>query len=98
MRRRYRRSLYGHANQYGVFTDLALRWTVPGGVIAYVDANELSGCVREMAVKTIFVMLYTGAVTDRDRGTRPDQVNPYDGRPGRPHHRRRRGSLGRRIK
>ena len=27
-----------------------------------------------MAAKTIFVMLYTGAVTDRDRWIRPDQV------------------------
>jgi adenine-specific DNA-methyltransferase len=40
MRRQYRRSLYGHANQYGVFTDLALRWTVPGGVIAYVTPTS----------------------------------------------------------
>jgi BsuBI/PstI restriction endonuclease domain/BsuBI/PstI restriction endonuclease HTH domain len=31
-------------------------------------------CVREMAAKTIFVMLYVGAVTDRDRWIRPDQV------------------------
>src|SRR5688572_14897411 len=44
-------------------------------------AGHLSGrlpepdyCVREMAAKTIFVMLYTGAVTDRDRWIRPDQV------------------------
>ena len=28
-------------------------------------------CVREMAAKAIFVMLYTGAVTDRDRWIRP---------------------------
>ena len=40
LRRRYRRSLYGHANQYGVFTDLALRWTVRGGVIAYVTPTS----------------------------------------------------------
>ena len=71
MRRRYRRSLYGHANQYGVFTDLALRWTVPGGVIAYVTPTSFLDCVREMAVKTVFVMLYTGAVTDRDAGSGP---------------------------
>jgi len=31
-------------------------------------------CVREMAAKTIFVMLYIGAVTDRDLWLRPDQV------------------------
>jgi adenine-specific DNA-methyltransferase len=40
MRKRYQRSLYGHANQYGIFTDLALRWTVPGGVIAYVTPTS----------------------------------------------------------
>ena len=39
-RARYRRSLYGHANLYGVFTDLALRWTKPGGVIAYVTPTS----------------------------------------------------------
>lgn len=39
-RLRYRRSLYGHANLYGVFTDLALRWTKPVGVIAYVTPTS----------------------------------------------------------
>jgi len=39
-RARYRRSLFGHANLYGVFTDLALRWTKPGGVIAYVTPTS----------------------------------------------------------
>jgi adenine-specific DNA-methyltransferase len=34
-RKRYARSLYGHANLYGVFTDAALRWTKKGGLIAY---------------------------------------------------------------
>lgn len=36
----YRRSLYGHANLYGVFTDLAIRWAKPGGVIAYVTPTS----------------------------------------------------------
>lgn len=40
LRQRYRRSLYGHANQYGVFTDLALRWSAPGGVIAFVTPTS----------------------------------------------------------
>jgi len=40
LRERYKGSLYGHANLYGVFTDLALRWTVPGGVIAYVTPTS----------------------------------------------------------
>ena len=39
-RRHFGRSLYGHANLYGVFTDIALRWTRPGGVIAYVTPTS----------------------------------------------------------
>ncbi len=40
LRRKFRRSLFGHANLYGVFTDLALRLTRPGGVIAYVTPTS----------------------------------------------------------
>ena len=40
LRARYRRSLYGHANRYGLFTDLALRFVRPGGVIAYVTPTS----------------------------------------------------------
>ena len=40
MREKFRRSLFGHANLYGVFTDLALRFTRPGGVIAYVTPTS----------------------------------------------------------
>jgi len=40
VRETYRRSLYGHANLYGMFTDLALRWCAPGGVIAYVTPTS----------------------------------------------------------
>ncbi|HXW15540.1 MAG TPA: N-6 DNA methylase, partial [Terriglobia bacterium] len=40
MRSRYGRSLYGHANLYGLFTDLAVRFTRPGGVIAYVTPTS----------------------------------------------------------
>ena len=44
MREKFRRSLFGHANLYGVFTDLALRFTRPGGVIAWVTPTSfLSG-------------------------------------------------------
>ena len=42
-RRRYQRSLYGHANLYGVFTDIAVRWTKPGGVIAYLTPTSVLG-------------------------------------------------------
>lgn len=44
LRERYSRSLHGHANLYGIFTDVALRWVRPGGVIAYVTPTSfLSG-------------------------------------------------------
>ena len=36
----YRRGLFGHANLYGLFTDLALRFARPGGVIAYVTPTS----------------------------------------------------------
>jgi adenine-specific DNA-methyltransferase len=39
-RMRFGRSLYGHANLYGVFTDVALQHTVAGGVIAYVTPTS----------------------------------------------------------
>lgn len=43
-RLQYGRSLYGHANLYGVFTDIALRWAKPRGLIAYVTpASFLAG-------------------------------------------------------
>lgn len=42
-RARFGRSLYGHANLYGVFTDIALRWARPGGVIAYLTPTSFLG-------------------------------------------------------
>ncbi|HEY6235930.1 MAG TPA: Eco57I restriction-modification methylase domain-containing protein [Candidatus Elarobacter sp.] len=39
-RRRFERSLFGHANLYGLFTDVAIRQTKPGGVIAYVTPTS----------------------------------------------------------
>ena len=44
MRGTYLRSLFGHANLYGLFTDMALRFCRTGGVIAYVTPTSfLSG-------------------------------------------------------
>ena len=44
LRQRFQRSLFGHANLYGVFADLALRLTRSSGVIAYVTPTSfLSG-------------------------------------------------------
>ncbi|MBD2747136.1 N-6 DNA methylase [Microvirga sp. BT688] len=39
-RARFSRSLYGHANLYGLFTDLALKHARSGGVIAYVTPTS----------------------------------------------------------
>lgn len=39
-RQLFKRSLYGHANLYGVFTDVAMRWTKSHGVIAYVTPTS----------------------------------------------------------
>lgn len=43
MRATYARSLYGHANLYGLFTDLALRLAKPGGVVAYLTPTSFLG-------------------------------------------------------
>ena len=43
IRDRYRRSLHGHANVYGLFMDLGVRWAQPGGVIAYVTPTGFLG-------------------------------------------------------
>ena len=40
LRKKFSRSLFGHANLYGIFTDLALRYTRTGGVIAYVTPTS----------------------------------------------------------
>lgn len=39
-RQRYARSVFGHANLYGLFTDLALRLARPGGHIAFVTPTS----------------------------------------------------------
>ncbi len=43
LRSQYSRSLYGHANLYGLFTDLAVQLCRPGGVISYVTPASFLG-------------------------------------------------------
>ena len=43
LRQTYRRSLYGHANLYGLFTDLAVRLVKPAGLIGYVTPTSFLG-------------------------------------------------------
>ena len=40
LRERYKRGLFGHANLYGLFTDVALRHAEVGGIIAYVTPTS----------------------------------------------------------
>lgn len=42
-RESYRESLFGHANLYGLFTELAVRLAKPGGLIAYVTPTSFLG-------------------------------------------------------
>lgn len=42
-RKKWERSLYGHANLYGLFSDLAVRLAAPDGVIAYVTPASFLG-------------------------------------------------------
>lgn len=43
LRAKFSRSLYGHANLYGLFTDLAVRMAKHGGVVAYVTPTSFVG-------------------------------------------------------
>lgn len=51
MRALYARSLYGHANLYGLFTDLALRLAKRGGVISYLTPTSFLGGQYFMALR-----------------------------------------------
>jgi adenine-specific DNA-methyltransferase len=43
VRELYRRSLHGHANAYGLFMDLGVRWARAGGVLAYITPTGFLG-------------------------------------------------------
>lgn len=52
-RNQYKRSLYGHANLYGVFTDLALRLTKQNGNVAYVTPTSFLAGEYFKALRTV---------------------------------------------
>lgn len=52
-RQRFHRSLYGHANLYGLFTDLAIQWTRPGGVIGYLTPTSFLAGEYFKALRTV---------------------------------------------
>lgn len=53
LREKFARSLFGHANLYGVFTDLALRLCKSGGVISYVTPTSFLGGQYFKALRTL---------------------------------------------
>ena len=70
MRTKYARSLYGHANLYGLFTDLALRLVEQNGVIAYLTPTSFLGGQYFKALRKILTDDATPAafdfIADRD--------------------------------
>lgn len=52
-RKRFSRGLYGHANLYGIFTDLALRWTRPDGLIAFLTPTSVLSGQYFSALRTL---------------------------------------------
>ena len=64
MRRKFARSLFGHANLYGIFTDLALRFAKPDGVVGYVTPTSfLAGAY----FKALTRLARTGNLAGRNR-------------------------------
>ncbi len=53
VRQRFQRSLYGHANLYGLFTDLAVQLTRRGGIIAYVTPTSFLAGEYFKALRTV---------------------------------------------
>lgn len=70
MREFYSRSLYGHANLYGLFTDLALRIVKSTGVIAYLTPTSFLGGKYFMNLRSLLSAASTPVafdlVSDRD--------------------------------
>lgn len=47
----FKRSVYGHANLYGLFTDAALHWTKKGGVVGYVTPTSMLSGLYSKALR-----------------------------------------------
>ena len=55
-RRRFSRGLYGHANLYGLFTDLATRWAKPDSLIAFLTPTSFLGGQYFRALRNLIAM------------------------------------------
>lgn len=57
LRNKYERSLFGHANLYGLFTDLAIRLLKDQGLIAYVTPTSFLGGQYFKALRTLLAAI-----------------------------------------
>lgn len=66
----FARSVYGHANLYGLFTDVALRYVKSGGVVAYVTPPSMLSGLYYKALRTLLATeappLAVNFVAERD--------------------------------
>jgi adenine-specific DNA-methyltransferase len=51
----FKRSIYGHANLYGLFTDAALHWVKEGGVVGYVTPTSMLSGLYYKAMRQLLV-------------------------------------------
>ena len=69
-RRRFARSVYGHANLYGVFTDAALYWLKRGAVVGYVTPTSMLSGLYYKALRALLAEeappLSVNFVSERD--------------------------------
>jgi adenine-specific DNA-methyltransferase len=49
----FKRSVYGHANLYGLFTDAALHWVREGGVVGYVTPTSMLSGLYFKALRAV---------------------------------------------
>jgi adenine-specific DNA-methyltransferase len=69
-RRQFARSVYGHANLYGLFTHAALHWLKPGGVVGYVTPTSMLSGLYYKALRALLAAeappLSVNFVSERD--------------------------------
>jgi adenine-specific DNA-methyltransferase len=69
-RARFARSVYGHANLYGVFTEAALHWTKRGGIVGYVTPTSMLSGLYYKALRAFLAAeappLAVNFVSERD--------------------------------
>ncbi len=60
----FARSVYGHANLYGLFTDAALHWTATSGLVAYVTPTSMLSGLYHKALRALLVKEAPPAAVD----------------------------------